>query len=417
MSIVSIPFSFTGGTPAIASQVNADFSALATVLNGQLDATNVNSVLGFYASQIIPTTGAQAAFGGTSLYTFPAGLTAGGPVTASQFNGSGAGLTAGSIPASALASGAYVDLTTNQTVGGVKTFTAGLTGPGVNVDGTGGYASSFAGMAAGVRIAPATNGQGTPVLFGTNAAFTVTNWSISDTGAASFKGVAVGGALTGATTGAFASTLTAGAGTSVFGDGISNTRGVVNGANAGVGGGSAFIAQGGGTSFIAIGNKSNILGGTYDATPFIFGSGPISTNVGMNIGGPITIPGSNAANNPLTFPNLSVVGGSNHTTTIASNSTGVQGVPATVFGIADNGNAFTLSADGNGNLGVLGRIFATGFIANSAAPVVAAGQFAYGAALTTTANAGTAGAPPAQVAGYVICNTNGTTVKIPYYAV
>lgn len=35
---------------------------------------------------------------------------------------------------------------------------------------------------------------------------------------------------------------------------------------------------------------------------------------------------------------------------------------------------------------------------------------------STTAAPGSAGAPPAQVAGYITTTVNGVTVKVPYYA-
>lgn len=67
-----IPNTFINGTVADATQVNTNFTAVATVVNA-LDFNNVGT-LGFYASQIIPTSGPQATFGGSQVYTFPNGL-------------------------------------------------------------------------------------------------------------------------------------------------------------------------------------------------------------------------------------------------------------------------------------------------------------------------------------------------------
>lgn len=68
---VVLPNVLTNGTPADANQVMANFNALASGVNN-IDNTNIGSS-GIYASQIIPTTAAQATFGGTTVgYTFVA---------------------------------------------------------------------------------------------------------------------------------------------------------------------------------------------------------------------------------------------------------------------------------------------------------------------------------------------------------
>jgi len=51
----------------------------------------------------------------------------------------------------------------------------------------------------------------------------------------------------------------------------------------------------------------------------------------------------------------------------------------------------------------------------AAAPTVAAAQVGLGSTVATTATAGTNGAAPAQVAGYLIINVAGTVQKVPYY--
>jgi hypothetical protein len=72
MSLVTIPFSFTPSTAAVSSQVNANFTACSNAINS-IDHTNIQSPW-LYASQIVPTTGGQATFGGAQTYTFPAAL-------------------------------------------------------------------------------------------------------------------------------------------------------------------------------------------------------------------------------------------------------------------------------------------------------------------------------------------------------
>lgn len=62
------------------------------------------------------------------------------------------------------------------------------------------------------------------------------------------------------------------------------------------------------------------------------------------------------------------------------------------------------------------QIASGGLQINGAASVSAAGSVNYGGTTAATATTGSAGAPPAQVAGYIIANAAGTQIKIPYYA-
>ena len=55
-------------------------------------------------------------------------------------------------------------------------------------------------------------------------------------------------------------------------------------------------------------------------------------------------------------------------------------------------------------------------IATSVATAGAAGQIVYGSTTAATATTGAAGAPPAQVVGYIIIGIAGTLRKIPFYA-
>lgn len=116
----SVPNTFTNGTTADASQVNANFSSLQTCGNN-IDHNNIGAA-GIYATQIVPTTVGQSIFGGSVTYQFSNGLIVNG------------GLTLGTpLGQSDIANG-YVDLSSNQTINGNKAFagnvstTAQLTG-------------------------------------------------------------------------------------------------------------------------------------------------------------------------------------------------------------------------------------------------------------------------------------------------
>lgn len=69
--VPSKPYTFVAGTRAQSAQVNSDFDTLYSVLNANLDHTNFNTT-GIYASQIVPDSSANATFGGSLPYTFPA---------------------------------------------------------------------------------------------------------------------------------------------------------------------------------------------------------------------------------------------------------------------------------------------------------------------------------------------------------
>jgi hypothetical protein len=74
MSTLTIPNAFSPNSTIQSALVNADFNAIASWANGNIDNTNVGAA-GIYASQIIPTNGAQATFGSTQSYTFSNGAT------------------------------------------------------------------------------------------------------------------------------------------------------------------------------------------------------------------------------------------------------------------------------------------------------------------------------------------------------
>ncbi len=62
MSILTIPNTFVTGAVIQAAPFNSNFTAVATAVNN-IDNTNLGA-LGIYASQIIPTSAAQALVGG-----------------------------------------------------------------------------------------------------------------------------------------------------------------------------------------------------------------------------------------------------------------------------------------------------------------------------------------------------------------
>jgi hypothetical protein len=90
MPVFTPPYVFVNNTIADGTQVNADFNAVQSVLNG-LDSANVGAG-GFYASQIVPVSPATATFGGTQGYTFAPGGTSTTPVTIAGVTGQTAAL-------------------------------------------------------------------------------------------------------------------------------------------------------------------------------------------------------------------------------------------------------------------------------------------------------------------------------------
>ena len=74
-----------------------------------------------------------------------------------------------------------------------------------------------------------------------------------------------------------------------------------------------------------------------------------------------------------------------------------------------------VALDVTGAIKASSTVQAAGEILTAAAPTVSAGQVGLGSTTATSATAGSNGAVPAQVAGYIIANVGGTTVKIPYF--
>ncbi|MDB5094564.1 MAG: hypothetical protein JWO85_2665 [Candidatus Eremiobacteraeota bacterium] len=117
MPVVALPYSFSPGTPALSAQVDANLNTLVNAINGGIDFANVGAA-GFYASQIIPTTMAQAIFGGAQAYSFPAGIAVGGPLTTATTGGFSGKVIIGAASATSQVGPVSLDLQ------GADTFTA-----------------------------------------------------------------------------------------------------------------------------------------------------------------------------------------------------------------------------------------------------------------------------------------------------
>ena len=136
-TICTIPTTLVNGNIVDAAQLNGNFTALQSCGNA-VDNTNIGGN-GIYGSQIKPTSAAQASFGGTFVYAFPAGLNVNGALlkanagltvvgttnlAATTFSVaptmSGAGITAATIPNAALVTTPVTTITagTNVTTSG-----------------------------------------------------------------------------------------------------------------------------------------------------------------------------------------------------------------------------------------------------------------------------------------------------------
>jgi hypothetical protein len=79
VSLLTIPNTFVTGTTIAAAPFNANFSTVATAVNN-IDNTNIG-VAGLFASNLLPTSPAQATFGGAVGYTFSPGAAGQVPLT------------------------------------------------------------------------------------------------------------------------------------------------------------------------------------------------------------------------------------------------------------------------------------------------------------------------------------------------
>jgi hypothetical protein len=95
--------------------------------------------------------------------------------------------------------------------------------------------------------------------------------------------------------------------------------------------------------------------------------------------------------------------------------------------VGDGTNPLVLAGKGDGSgevkfgtttkVTVVGGLVSNTEVLTAAAPTVSAGQVGFGSTTATSATAGTNGAVPAQVAGYLIINVAGTNFKVPYFPV
>ncbi len=325
MSVLNIPNTFITGTTIQAAPFNANFTAIQTAVNS-IDNTNIGAA-GIFASQLIPTTAAQATFGGLVGYKFYPATASAVPLTISGFTGQSVDL---------------LDVT--LTSGGTNAFKISSTGAA-----TFGFALSAAGLTstAGVAVGGALTGA-------TTGAFSST---LSAAGLTSTAGVAVGGALTGATTGAFSSTI-----------------------SSSVAYGSAFVLTFpslGSSGYTAIGAANTSTAGVTGSILNVQNQG-VAALLGLDTSGNLGVAGALVA--------AKTVQGSSNSSTIAY-------VPP-VYTAAGAATASTL----HGVFGSTSITFSSGTIAAGGASLTGAAQFAsgatYGVAVSSWAVAsGTANSP------------------------
>jgi hypothetical protein len=147
MPILSLPTVWSTDQILTAAALNGEFTAVANIVNA-LDYANVGAA-GFYASNIIPTSGGQAQFGGKQAYTFPAGVIIDGSLSASTASFSTASFTGAVTMNSTLGVSSYVEANGFQVSGAYV--------PPLYLGATGTPAGATAHMAIGAGI---TGGNG-----------------------------------------------------------------------------------------------------------------------------------------------------------------------------------------------------------------------------------------------------------------
>lgn len=162
MPVLAIPYTFVNGTIADATQVNANFNAVTTIVNG-IDNQNIGPN-GLFASQIIPTTTAQATFGGLQNYTFPNSLTVGTNLT-----------VGGTISTTNLTVTGSLSVTNLVVNGGLQA----IPGPIVSASSAGVIPPAYG--SPGDLIAIASNQAGRLVCGGANSAG-ILDWNVSNSG-------------------------------------------------------------------------------------------------------------------------------------------------------------------------------------------------------------------------------------------
>lgn len=215
---VSQPYPIVPHTNASSSQVQADFSALYSTINGYIDAANLSSSNGIYASQIIPTSSGQATFGGSQSYIFPNSLSVVGGITTNGFiNNAPATITGnvawgGSGTGGTLYSNGDINHTRNLNTGGNANITGSITTNGLVNNSN----STLTGaVSAPGGISTSTIGAGTSITNNgpLNNAGTI-NANNTGTSLVSAGAVTINGALTGTTAG-FSGTVTSTSGSIV----------------------------------------------------------------------------------------------------------------------------------------------------------------------------------------------------------
>jgi hypothetical protein len=133
------------------------------------------------------------------------------------------------------------------------------------------------------------------------------------------------------------------------------------------------------------------------------------------------------SHNYMTRNGLSVGASSNRTTVLGNRLAALTNAGTntnSLYNYNSSGGA-PIGAVGNvnGDMNLAGTLTATNYVVgrnfiSTAAPVViGSAGVAYGGTISTTANAGGAGAPPAAVSGYININVSGVNRKIPFYQV
>lgn len=302
---ISKPNTFTTGQVIDAGQLNADWDVLYAWANGQVDNTNIGTA-GIFASQIKPTSPAQATFssawGWTITDTSPSQITltvnAPNGQTAPILNAAVNGVNQFSVASDgSVNSNGALNLNASSTSGVFQTNTTGSLPAFIfnnynTTPTTGDIArfqlngsTKFTIQNSGIPTWTGALGLAQGGTGSTSQPFVdlTTAQSIGGTktftSAPTFAGANINGALTGATT------ITT-SGSAAIGDGTGNKTIAVNGGNAGTSGGSAIYFQTAGATNFAIGYKSAILGGAFDNTRYIY-----TTGAGLSTDGPFTSTG------------------------------------------------------------------------------------------------------------------------------
>ena len=132
-TICTVPTTLVNGNIVDAAQLNGNFTSLQSCGNA-VDNTNIGGN-GIFASQIKPTSAAQASFGGTFVYAFPAGLNVNGALLKANAGLTVAGTTTFSAPPTM--SGANINANTIPNGALVTTPLTGLTaGTNISITGT-----------------------------------------------------------------------------------------------------------------------------------------------------------------------------------------------------------------------------------------------------------------------------------------